>query len=103
MNNQSINDETKMLSNMSIMHLKELSIKFQSLKDHKNPPMEGGTSCIVLSKTFDLRLRLLSLVPTFHGMESENPYTHLSLKSLLCMLELGVLVTCHFGLEFFVL
>ena len=51
---------------------------FRSMRDHIDPPLMSAPSCIVPS-TEEIMVRpyLVPLLPTFHGMESENPYTHI--------------------------
>ena len=51
---------------------------FRSMRDHIHPPRMSAPSCIV-PPTEDMVVRpyLVPLLPTFHGMESENPYTHI--------------------------
>ena len=51
---------------------------YRSMRDHINPPRMSAPSCIV-PPTEDMVVRpyLVPLLPTFHGMESENPYTHI--------------------------
>ena len=46
--------------------------------DHIHPPRMSAPSCIV-PPTEELVVRpyLMPLLPTFHGMESENPYSHI--------------------------
>ena len=48
------------------------------MRDHIHPPRMGALSCIV-PPTEDMVVRpyLVHLLPTFHGVESENPYTHI--------------------------
>ena len=54
---------------------------FRTMKDHMNPPKMIAPPCIVPPQLqdfeFNMRLQISSLVPIFHGMESENPYTHI--------------------------
>ena len=49
---------------------------FRSMRDHIHPPRMSAPSCIV-SPTEQMIVRpyLVPLLPTFHGMESENPYS----------------------------
>ena len=51
---------------------------FRSMRDHIHPPRMSAPSCIV-PPTEDMVVRpyLVPLLPTFHGVESENPYTHI--------------------------
>ena len=47
-------------------------------RDHIHPPRVSAPSCIVpLAKDVVVRPYLVSLFPTFHGMENKNPYTHI--------------------------
>ena len=51
---------------------------FRSMRDHIHPPRMSAPSCIVLStKEMVVKPYIVPLLPTFHGMESENPYTHI--------------------------
>ena len=51
---------------------------YRSMRDHIHLPRVSAPSCIV-PPTEDMIVRpyILPLLPTFHGMESENPYTHI--------------------------
>ena len=51
---------------------------YRSMRDHIHPPRVSAPSCIV-PPTEDMIVRpyLVPLLPTFHGMESENPYSHI--------------------------
>ena len=52
--------------------------EFRSMRDHIHPPRLSAPSCIVPStEEMVVRPYLVPLLPTFHGMESENPYTHI--------------------------
>ena len=43
-----------------------------------HPPRMSAPSCIVPStKQLVIRAHIVPLLPTFHGMESENPYSHI--------------------------
>ena len=50
----------------------------RSMRDHIHPPRVSASSCII-PPTDDVSVRpyLVPLLPTFHGMENENPYTHI--------------------------
>ena len=51
---------------------------YRSMRDHIHPPRMSAPSCIVpLTEDMVFRTYLVPLLPTFHGMESENPYTHI--------------------------
>ena len=48
------------------------------MRDHLHPPRMSAPSCIVPpTKQMVVRPYLVPLLPTFHGMESENPYSHM--------------------------
>ena len=50
----------------------------RTMMDHIHPPRVSAPSCIV-PPADDVAVRpyLVPLLPTYHGMENENPYTHL--------------------------
>ena len=51
---------------------------FRSMRDHIHPPRMSAPSCIVPpTEEMIVRPYPVPLLPTFHGMESENPYTHI--------------------------
>ena len=51
---------------------------YSSMRDHIHPPRMSAPSCIVPpTEQMIVRPYLLPLLPTFHGMESENPYSHM--------------------------
>ena len=48
------------------------------MRDHIHPPRVSAPSCIVPPvEDMIVRPYILPLLPTFHGMESENPYSHI--------------------------
>ena len=51
---------------------------YRSMRDHIHPPRVSAPSCI-LPPVDDVVVRpnLMPLLPTFHGMENEYPYTHI--------------------------
>ena len=50
----------------------------RSMRDHIHPPRVSAPSCIMpLAEDMIVRPYLVPLLPTFHGMENENPYTHI--------------------------
>ena len=51
---------------------------YMSMRDHIHPPRGSAPSCII-PPIDDVVVRpyLVPLLPTFHGMENENPYTHI--------------------------
>nr|CAN61433.1 hypothetical protein VITISV_010534 [Vitis vinifera] len=52
--------------------------EFRSMRDRMHPPRMSEPSCIVPpTEQLVIRPYLVPLLPTFHGMESENPYAHI--------------------------
>ena len=51
---------------------------YRSMRDHIHPPRVSAPFCIIPSaEDVAVRPYLVPLLPTFHGMENENPYTHI--------------------------
>ena len=51
---------------------------YRSMRDHIHPPRVSAPSCIVPPvEDMIVRPYLVPLLLTFHGMENENPYTHI--------------------------
>ena len=51
---------------------------YRSMRDHIHPPRMSAPFCIVpLTEKMVVRTYLVPLLSTFHGMESENPYSHM--------------------------
>ena len=50
---------------------------YRSMRDHINPPWMSAPFCIVPLTEKMVRPYLVPLLPNFHGMESENPYSHM--------------------------
>ena len=51
---------------------------YRSMRDHEHPPTVSAPFCIVPpSKNIIIKPYLMQLLPTFHGMESENPYSYI--------------------------
>ena len=58
---------------------------YRSMRDHIHPPRLSSPSCIVpLVEDVTIRPYLVPLLPTFHGMENENPYTHIKYFEEVC-------------------
>nr|CAN70642.1 hypothetical protein VITISV_020042 [Vitis vinifera] len=52
--------------------------EFRSMRDRMHPPRMSAPSCIVPpTEQLVIRPYLIPLLPTFHGIESENPYAHI--------------------------
>ena len=48
------------------------------MRNHMHPPCMSAPSCIVLpTKQLVIWPHIVPFLPTFHGMESENPYSHI--------------------------
>ena len=48
---------------------------FRSMRDHIHPLRVSAPSCIIpLAEDVAVRPYLVPLLPTYHGMENENPY-----------------------------
>ena len=51
---------------------------YRSMRDHIHPPRVSAPSCIIPpADDVVVRPYLVPLLPTLHGMENENPYTHI--------------------------
>ena len=51
---------------------------FRSMRDHIHPIRVSAPSCIIpTAEDVAVRPYLVPLLPTFHGMENENPYSHI--------------------------
>ena len=51
---------------------------YRSMRDHIHPPRVSAPSCIIpLADDVVVRPYFMPLLPTFHGMENENPYTYI--------------------------
>ena len=51
---------------------------YRSMRDHIHPPRVSAPSCIIPPvEDVVVRPYLVPLLPTFHSMENENPYTHI--------------------------
>ena len=51
---------------------------YRSMRGHIHPHRVSARSCIMPpAEDVAVRPYLVPLLPTFHGMENENPYTHI--------------------------
>ena len=51
---------------------------YRSMRDHIHSPRVSAPSCIIPpAEEVAVRPYLVPLLPTFHGMEIENPYSHI--------------------------
>ena len=56
---------------------------YRSMRNHIHPPRVSAPSCIIPpAEDVVVRPYLVPLLPTFHGMENENSYTHMDLLNL---------------------
>ena len=54
--------------------------RVRTLRDHMNPTRTSAPSCIVFpldASYFNFKSNIIQLLPSFHGLELENPYLHL--------------------------
>ena len=59
----------------------------RTLKDFIQPTRTTTPSCIILPKNappFSVKHGMMSVIPQFHGMDSESPYQHLTDFELAC-------------------
>ena len=52
----------------------------RTLRDHMNPTRTSAPSCIVFppnASHFNFKPDIIQLLPSFHGLDLENPYLHL--------------------------
>ncbi|KAI5347513.1 hypothetical protein L3X38_015392 [Prunus dulcis] len=62
----------------------------RTLHDYLHPARTSVPSCIIFplnGQTFDFKPGMIQLLPTFHGMESENPYSYVEGQSSSSNLE----------------
>ena len=51
---------------------------YRTMRDHIHPQRVSAPSCILLPpEDIIIKPYIVPLLPTFHGMESENPYSHI--------------------------
>ena len=51
---------------------------YRSMRDHIHPLRDSAPSCIIPpAEDVAVRPYVVPLLPTYHGMENENPYTHI--------------------------
>ena len=70
--------EVSIHSNHSQQGLQRNRNSYRSKRDHIHPPRVSAPSCIIPpTEEVVVRPYLVPLLPTFHGMENENPYSHI--------------------------
>ena len=53
---------------------------FQTLREYLHLARQSTSSCIIFpfnQQAFNLKSGMIQLLPTFYGMDSENPYIHI--------------------------
>ncbi|RVW72701.1 hypothetical protein CK203_056757 [Vitis vinifera] len=67
------------LEDQHSQHAPEENINtYRSMRDRIHPPRMSAPSCIVpLTEQLVIRPHIVPLLPTFHGIESENLYAHI--------------------------
>jgi hypothetical protein len=66
--------------NQSIHNENNENNRVGTLRDYMNPTRTSARSCIVFppdASHFNFKPGIIQLLPTFHGLELENPYLHL--------------------------
>jgi hypothetical protein len=66
--------------NQSIYNENNENNRVRTFKDHMNLTRTSAPSCIVFppdASHFNFKPSIIQLLPTFHGLELENPYLHL--------------------------
>jgi len=66
--------------NQSLHNKNNENNRVRTLKDHMNPIRIRAPSCIVFppdASHFNFKPDIIQLLPTFHGLNLENPYLHL--------------------------
>jgi hypothetical protein len=66
-----------------------------SLRELFAPVTTSSHSCIVLPPTnathFDLKPHVIQLLPSFHGLDNENPYGHVKKFKAMCHIQVSEL------------
>ena len=71
----------------------------RTLKDYLQPTRTTTPSCIILPENapnFSIKHGMMSVIPQFHGMDSESPYQHLTDFELACATFITRAVTDEF-------
>jgi hypothetical protein len=66
--------------NQSLYNENNENIRVRTLRDHMNPTRTSAPSCIVFppdASHFNFKPDIIQLLPSFHGLDLENPYLHL--------------------------
>jgi hypothetical protein len=66
--------------NQSLYNENNENNRVRTLRDHMNLTRTSALSCIVFppdASHFNFNLGIIQLLPSFHGLDLENPYLHL--------------------------
>jgi hypothetical protein len=66
--------------NQSLHNENNENIRVRTLRDHMNSTRTSAPSCIVFSPDashFNFKLGIIQFLPSFHGLDLENPYLYL--------------------------
>jgi hypothetical protein len=66
--------------NQSLHNENNENNRVRTLRDHMNPIRTSAPSCIVFppgASHFNFKPDIIQLLPSFHGLDLENPYLHL--------------------------
>jgi len=66
--------------NQSLHNENNENNRVRTLRDHMNPTRTSASSYIVFppdASHFDFKPDIIQLLPSFHGLDQENPYLHL--------------------------
>jgi hypothetical protein len=75
-----IASDTLSLTSSHTMGDHEEDQPIKTLHDYLHPTRNSSPSCIMFpanQQNFDFKPRMIPLLPTFHGMDNENPYVHI--------------------------
>jgi hypothetical protein len=66
--------------NQSLHNENNENNRVRTLRDYMNPTRTSARSCIVFppdASNFNFKSGIIQLLPSFHGLDLENPYLHL--------------------------
>jgi hypothetical protein len=66
--------------NQSFHNVNNENNRVRTLRDHMNPTKTSSPSCIVFlpdASHFNFKPDIIQLLPSFHGLDLENPYLHI--------------------------
>ena len=66
--------------NQSLHNENNENNRVRTLRDYMNPTRTSARSCIVFppdASHFSFKSGIIQLLPSFHGLDLENPYLHL--------------------------